>query len=467
MNKKIRVVWWRFWVVGLLSALLTTGLTAPVQAVNYIPATAMQIFEVQPQPLMADFSVMAQVRDAYGKVVPNLQVVISVSPVPQDGFSQPHALKEDSFKEMLGRAETNSQGMALISVSRDLKAGQYWIKAEYRGSREFRSSSALGILTILPAHLVVQTVPALEGVQFWFDGKVLATDLDGKATFDVFAVGKYQLKLVHEIFTTPIRQITFSRWLDEIYAPELEVRIPGTETVQVGFNVNQRVSFAFLDLDGKTVDPERIIGTTIRNIQGETFLLNDTGPNWLPAVRVARRLGGLEATNLLNSVMKVEVDGSNVVNQAQQRFYARPDDLWKITLLLYHMDISVKDAIFGTPVGNSVSIEFPNGEVQEFMLNSQGVASIPSLARGIYFLQVKGASGVTSRTPVALSQNQQADMKVITTLDIALIAVSGLLLALGLLFFGRPWLIPIPGRKSRHAAYQKQLEQGPVTIHEN
>jgi hypothetical protein len=466
MNKATLYTWLYRLAAGLAALGLVAGLTIPVQARTSIPATSILLLDVGPQPLMQDFTVMALVTDSKGTLLPNLPVVISAVSAPISSAPElPANASADTV--VLGRADTNDQGMAIVSVSRDLQAGKYLLKAEYRGSRSYEGSSASGILTILPSHITIQTVPPLEGVAFRLDEQEAVTNSEGKVTFNAPAVGSYQLKVVNEEISTPGRRIVFSRWLEEVYEPELEVRVPGNETVQVGFDVYQRASFAFLDLDGKTVDPARTNSTTLKNIQGETFTFTGTGPNWLPAGRVARRMGGLEATNLLYSVMRVEVDGSNVVNQAQQRFYVNPDDLWNISLLLYHLDIGAKDAIFGTPVGKLVTIEFPNGQSQDFPLNAQGMVSIPSLARGIYYMQVKGVTGISSRTPVALSQNQQAEMKVITALDIALVIVGGALLALGLLFFGRPWLIPGLGAKLHHGAHNEQLEQGMVTIHEN
>jgi hypothetical protein len=66
---------------------------------------------------------------------------------------------------------------------------------------------------------------------------------------------------------------------------------------------------------------------------------------------------------------------------------------------------------------------------------------IQSLARGTYYIELVGANGMSNRLPVALSRNQQVNTKVITYLDMAVVAMLGMVVALGLLLYGRPWIL--------------------------
>jgi hypothetical protein len=198
-----------------------------------------------------------------------------------------------------------------------------------------------------------------------------------------------------------------------------------------------------LDLNGLPVDPKRISEFTIRSAQGDMFVLNDGQPRWIPASRVARRVNGLEETQLLYSVLSVTVDGSNVVNQSQQRFFTYPIENWPISLLLYSMRINAKDGLFGTPVGKSVNVKFPDGHVENYPLDQAGMVEIHSLARGIYTTELVGVNGLNNRTPVALSRNQDVTTKVVTYLDLAVVGALGLFIALGLLLYGRPSLLHI------------------------
>jgi len=208
------------------------------------------------------------------------------------------------------------------------------------------------------------------------------------------------------------------------------------------------VGQSFQDLDGYPVDPKRVTEFMIRSAQGDVFIFHDGQPRWIPASRVARRVTGLEETKLLYSVISVTIDGSNVVNQSQQRFYTFPTENWPISVLLYSLQITAKDGLFGFPVGKSVNVEFPDGRLENYPLGSSGTVVIHSLARGNYFTELVGTVGLQNRTPVALSRNQDVNTSVITYLDLTVVSLLAALLALGLLIYGRPSLLYIL-RKSK------------------
>jgi hypothetical protein len=209
----------------------------------------------------------------------------------------------------------------------------------------------------------------------------------------------------------------------------------------VGLNIYHQVGQTFLDLNGNPVDPARIDEFMIRSAQGDVFVFSDGTSRWIPASRIARRVTGLEETKLLYSVISVTIDGSNVVNQSQQRFYTHPNETWPISLLLYSLHISAVDGMFGSPVGKSVNVEYPDGKIVNYPLNRAGAVDIQSLARGTYYIELVGANGMSNRLPVALSRNQQVNTKVITYLDMAVVAMLGMVVALGLLLYGRPWIL--------------------------
>jgi hypothetical protein len=192
-----------------------------------------------------------------------------------------------------------------------------------------------------------------------------------------------------------------------------------------------------VDLDGLPVDPERIAQFTIRSEQGDTYVFNDGQPRWLPASRIARRVDGLQITKLLYSVINVKLDGSNVVNESQQQFYAEPNDTWKISLLLYSLKIKVNDGLFGSAAGKSINLLFPNGQVSNYPLDTSGQVEIHGLARGNYSIEVVGTRGLGNKMPVALSRNQDANIKVLTYTDLGIVGTLGFLTALALLIYGR------------------------------
>jgi len=137
----------------------------------------------------------------------------------------------------------------------------------------------------------------------------------------------------------------------------------------------------------------------------------------------------------------VIIDGSNVVSQAQQRFYVHPNDVWTVKLLLYSAGFTARDALFRFPIGTGIHMEYPDGDVKTFNFNSNQEYTSTGLARGIYRVTVIGAKGFAPPTPIALSRNQDVELMVFSYLDMSILGAIGVVLALGLLFFGRPHLM--------------------------
>lgn len=317
----------------------------------------------------------------------------------------------------------------------------------YAGANAVRLSSPSG-----PVVALLQTVPPFPGVTFQLGGKQYVTGADGSAAVIVPSPGTYDLQVITDTFKDPYRRVEFSRWLSESFQPTRQIHLPAKQTVQVGLNVYELVGQKFVDLSGKPVDVKRLKQFSIRSIQGDAFTFHDGTPRWIPASRVTRRrTGGLQEVPLLYTVTEVMVDGSNVVNKAQQQFYAQPNGTWTISLLLYSLRIVAKDALFGFPQGSGVQLYLPDGRVQTYPLDKSGSAQMHSLARGNYSFQVTGVPGITARAPIALSKDQELDTRVISYLDLGIIAGAGALLALGLLLFGRMSL-----RRSRSRSEESQ-----------
>ena len=289
-----------------------------------------------------------------------------------------------------------------------------------------------------PAVALLQTVPSVPGVTFQVGGRQFVSGADGTAAVMVPAAGTYDLQVITNTYHDPYRRVEFSRWLGESYQPSRQIHLPASETIQVGLNVYELVGEKFVGLDGKPVDPKRVTQFSIKSIQGDSFTFKDGTPRWIPASRVTRRRsGGLAQVPLLYTVTEAMVDGSNVVNKAQQQFYAQPNATWSISLLLYGLRISTQDALFGFPQGTAVQLYLPNGQVQTYPLDKNGVAQMYRLARGNYNFQIMGAKGLTTRAPIALSKDQELTTKVISFLDLAVIGGAGALLAIALVVFGR------------------------------
>jgi hypothetical protein len=363
----------------------------------------------------------------------------------------------------LGQTHTDDQGDFTVKINRDLPAGKYLMTAFFKGAHLLAPAFAVVSVEVLPAIVRVDTVPATAGVTFQMDGRQFVSGSDGSASITINQSGVYRLDLLLDQYHNPSQKVEFGRWSEESYQPFRDVVVPTNSPVQVGLNVFHKVSLKFVDLDGFPVDPSRITAISIRSIQGDAFTLKPGDTPWLPASRTAHRQIGLEETKLLYSVNSVTIDGSNTVNSAQQRFFAQIDSSWTISLLLYSLHVTSRDGVFAAPVGTSIDVVFPNGQVKNYPLDKSGALEIHALARGIYHISLIGTKGLGTSTPVALSRNQVVNLNIVTPLDLAAFGLVSIGLGLGLIIYGRPWLLRYLLKRKRPSS----SKMGWTSLHEN
>ncbi len=285
----------------------------------------------------------------------------------------------------------------------------------------------------------LQTIPPVPGITFQIAGQQFVTGADGSTVVMVPQPGTYDLAVLTDTYHDPYLRVEFSRWLSESYQPTRQIHLPSTTpVVQVGLDTYALVGEKFVGLDGLPVNPQRVTSFTIRSIQGDTFTFKDGQPRWIPASRITRRrAGGLDIVKLLYTVTDVTVDGSNVINKSQQQFYAQPNGTWSISLLFYSLRIQAADALFGFAQGRAVELQLPDGRTQTYPLDPTGAAQIHALARGSYSFRILGANGLSTQAPIALSRDQTVITRVISYLDLGVVAAAGLLIALALILWGR------------------------------
>lgn len=353
--------------------------------------------------------------------------------------------------EYLRRIRTEEDGTASLRISRELAIGTYEVTVVYIGTKDYTATQASLPLTIRPALLTVETVPPLPGIEFFLDGWRFSSDSDGLAQLELSEPGSYDLEVTLKPATLlrPDTKASFARWNDAVFTPRRTLEFTNKDMrLQVGFELSHPVSAAFFDLDEKPVDWSRVTAVTLKSSSAayRTFT-QDEQPYWLQANRIMRQRSGIFVTPLLWSVESVMLDGSNVVNRYQQRFYVEPGGAtWAINLLLYQARIRSRDAFFGFRVGTGIALTYPDGSSRQLDFDGNNEVQMANLARGLYKLQVKGAPGVAPITPVAMTKNQDVELKVLSRFDIGTLIATGLLLAFGLLFYGRPHLIGLKRR---------------------
>jgi hypothetical protein len=346
--------------------------------------------------------------------------------------------------EYIRRSRTDENGTAKIRVSRDLPLGNYELTVHFVGTRDYLETQTVLPIVIRPIYITVETVPPLPGINFQLGEQHLASNEQGLARFEVTTSGVYALAALVEPNTliNPDTKVTFARWGDESFTPQRTVEIFSSDVhMQIGFALSHPIQTKFVDLSGEAIEWARVTKLTLKSSSAAYRTIENAEPYWLQANRILRQRTGIFPTEILWSVESVILDGSNVVNRYQQRYYVKPNDLWTIQLLVYQARITSKDALFGVPVGTGVTLTYPDGSTNTHAFDENGQLAIFDMARGQYKMKVEGASGVAPLTPVALTKDQDVELKVFSGLDIGALVALGLFIALGLLFYGRPHLM--------------------------
>ena len=350
--------------------------------------------------------------------------------------------------EQVRRSRTDAAGHASLYLGRSLPVGrhQLTVTAEEGGRR---TATAHTVIIVRSALLTVETVPPLADVAMSLGGRRYLTDEEGMIHAELSDLEARVLELLPlpETADAGGAVVSFERWADGVFSPQRTVQAAGDEHLYLGLSLSYPVRFGFVDLQGSPIDPARIASLTLKSSRGTRYTLEDERSRILKANSIARLRNGLEVTTIQYAVESVMIDGTNVVNRNQQRFTVTGEDDWQIELLLYSAQISVKDAIFGTSLGEGIMLEYPNGDTRTFPFEEGDEVYLAQLARGLYRVKAIGVHGMAPPTPVALSRDQVVELKVLSSLDIGIAVGLGVLLALGLLIYGRPQLFGF--RRSR------------------
>jgi hypothetical protein len=317
------------------------------------------------------------------------------------------------------------------------------------------------------ATLTVKSVPQLQGVDFVFAGHRYTTGKGGTVRIRVPAPGTYRLRALPWRHVDRGVKVAFSRWGDNSFSAARPVRIHDSKTLEVGYGVSYRRGFRFYDCVGaeasdmnqnagcedrtRTVSPERVSSVTLVSSTGDKVVLRPQRRPWLEGARVTPRpRGGLEETLIYYSVMQVRVAGSDVVNQAQQRFYLtappkhqrighmRPaTNNLLIRLSLYDAHFTAHDLLLRTPAGNALELTYPDGRKTVKPFND-GELTLRSLPRGLYHVKVITKAGIKMTVPISLSKNQDMQLTVISFADLGGTFLIFVLISLLLISARRP-----------------------------
>jgi hypothetical protein len=281
--------------------------------------------------------------------------------------------------------------------------------------------------------LTVRTVPATPGARVATEGRVVTADSRGVARLPVsdFAALDDRFRVL-ETMVTDDKKVNLDRIVG---SPSQHGE---ANPLVVGLQTQRLVRWEFVDRSGVGVPVDDIELMELRNNIGEVVRLKGDAlgkPRWMASGRTQQTSTGLRNKDLYWSVVRVVVDGADVVHRGQQVFIPADSRDWRINLLFYRVKFVGRDLLFGRMTGQGVALERPDGVVVRVPF-SDGTAQLESLARGTYQVRIYG-SGWSFTRPVNISRDSVFEIEVITRGDMVLIAAVILLLALSLVLVGR------------------------------
>jgi hypothetical protein len=277
--------------------------------------------------------------------------------------------------------------------------------------------------------LTISTLPAYAGYPVTFDGVQTLTDAQGVARFP--GVGDKTPSFSERVKVAPQE---FN--LNGVRQRVEPARVYDNGKVHVVvLNVFYLVDFTFKNSNNGPLDASVIKDLVVKNSIGAITTVPAHQASWLQGSRVVPLTGGLQVKKLYWTVQDVKYAGASVVNASQQRFLPADGQTFQVTLLFYSARVRVHDALFGFRRTAKVVLKYPDNTTRGYTLDSKGAVNLPSLARGNYSVQIAGFGPKVSQQ-LAISTNQDLDLKYYSWVDIGVILAVALFFSLGLLTIG-------------------------------
>lgn len=293
-----------------------------------------------------------------------------------------------------------------------------------------------------PGVLRVKTVPKVAGARVAADGNVTRTNKRGRAALRVPHFRRMDKRL--NLPSTRIGKHT-RVYLDRVLGNPAH-GVSGKPVV-VGLNTERLVSWDFT-ARGRKWPASDVESMELKSSTGQIVILEGKDvqrPIWLHASRTQQTPKGLVSKDLYWTIRSVVVDGAEVVNRGQQKFFPTQSVQWTIDLLFYRVEFSGTDLLFGGYAGEGIEVTGPDGvTIREPFVN--GMASLDNMPRGSYDVRVYG-TGISFLRPLGVSKDQIVEIEVITRFDVGVIAGVVGLTAISLVLVGRRHHIIRLGRR--------------------
>ena len=129
-------------------------------------------------------------------------------------------------------------------------------------------------MTVTPALITVQTVPAVDGIPMNLGTQRVLTQ-KGIATFQVSRAGSYVLSPDVSALDQSEMRAGFVRWADNVYTPERPIVVVGDEILVLGLQLAYRGSFRFVNSAGNEIPASSIQSITLTSTGGSEQTLSE------------------------------------------------------------------------------------------------------------------------------------------------------------------------------------------------
>jgi hypothetical protein len=281
-----------------------------------------------------------------------------------------------------------------------------------------------------PVATVVSTVPPVSGVTFIVGRRTFRTDRNGRVTLPLRPDIPFRLQV-----DTPDVQIArdvrthVGKWYGTVKSKNVKATIHFRYRIGLAFDAPRGA-----DLRNGAISLVRLTSSTGQVLKIEGDAVNQDV--WVDGTRVVSLGGGLETKDVQYSVASVEIRGANVVNRGAQRFTPSRERVFRIETLWHKVHFSSRDLLFGSPIGSAVILTYPDGSRDHIAFADNAEITVEALPRGKYTVSVEGP-GTSFTRPLTLSKDQTVDLQMLSYLDLAVVFGLLVLVAGGLLLFGR------------------------------
>lgn len=271
----------------------------------------------------------------------------------------------------------------------------------------------------------VSTVPATAGVQFIVDGASTVTGANGIAEAQVSDLNNLSTRL--HLGSADAADGQAVSLLKVLKAPPRAVH---ERELVVGLAVRRPVELRFTDLNGAAVPAHRVTSVSVQ--ADRTMSRFDAAQLRVPIMLLSAKAtlvhNAWSVHRLVYAMASATIDGGQAVFAGQQRFTPAAAGRWNVKLSVFSIHVTAHDALLGTRVSSRLVVTRPDQSTYATAVPSSGSGAVmTSVVRGQYDLHFSAAV-LGATTSVRISRSDSFDVRIITPLDLALVALVVVLL---------------------------------------